>query len=264
MKSRIFACFLCLATGFWGQSAAKPERPVVIFSHAPSQNQNDMEFIEGSSAETIKGEPYTAKETKEVTSVLADGNRVVKQTLFFVARDSNGRTFKAELHEGKPLSDAKWKLITDPATQATYMFMPDRTASTKHVAAQFKNSRSGREFVMADDLQYRSLDAPGELKRESLGTQIMEGVAVQGTRETRTVPAGTFGNEQAFDIASEAWYSADLHLAVLRKIRDPRVGETVWRLSDLKRSEPDPSLFQIPAQDQQKFDELANQASQPK
>jgi hypothetical protein len=36
-------------------------------------------------------------------------------------------------------------------------------------------------------------------------------------------------------------------MVVLSKRNDPRFGETVYRLSDIKRAEPDPSLFQVPS-----------------
>jgi hypothetical protein len=34
---------------------------------------------------------------------------------------------------------------------------------------------------------------------------------------------------------------------VLSKRSDPRVGETVYRLTNVKRSEPDAALFQVPS-----------------
>ena len=49
------------------------------------------------------------------------------------------------------------------------------------------------------------------------------------------------------EIVSETWYSPELHTMVLRKHSDPRVGETTFRLTDIKRNEPDASLFQAPA-----------------
>ena len=87
----------------------------------------------------------------------------------------------------------------------------------------------------------------GQLKKESLGTQQIEGVNAEGTRFTRTIPAGTIGNEKAIDIVNEIWTSPDLHTVVLKKTSDPRFGETVFRLTNIKRGEPDPSLFTVPA-----------------
>jgi hypothetical protein len=86
----------------------------------------------------------------------------------------------------------------------------------------------------------------GEVKHESLGTQTIEGLSAEGKRETRTIAAGAIGNEKPIEIVSETWYSPDLHAVVLSKRNDPRMGETVYRLTEIKRGEPDASLFQPP------------------
>jgi hypothetical protein len=87
----------------------------------------------------------------------------------------------------------------------------------------------------------------GQSKTESLGTQVIEGVTAEGKRVTRTIPAGQIGNERPLEITSEVWTSPDLQVVVLSKRSDPRFGETVYRLTDIKRAEPDHSLFEVPA-----------------
>jgi hypothetical protein len=86
-----------------------------------------------------------------------------------------------------------------------------------------------------------------EVKTESLGVQTMEGVSVEGKRITRTIPAGQIGNVQPIVNVSEVWFSPDLQVVVMSKHSDPRFGDTVYQLSGIQRSEPDPSLFQVPA-----------------
>jgi hypothetical protein len=83
-------------------------------------------------------------------------------------------------------------------------------------------------------------------KVEELGTQTIEGVSANGTRKTVTIPAGQVGNEQPINVVSETWYSPDLQLTVMSKRNDPRVGETEFKLTNIQRVEPDPSLFQAP------------------
>ena len=82
---------------------------------------------------------------------------------------------------------------------------------------------------------------------EQLGTTFMEGVAVEGTRTTMTIPAGQIGNEQPIHIVSERWMSPDLKVLVMSKQSDPRFGETTYRLTNLLRADPSPQLFEIPA-----------------
>jgi hypothetical protein len=86
-----------------------------------------------------------------------------------------------------------------------------------------------------------------EVNRESLGTQSIEGVMAEGTRITLTIPADKIGNERPIVTVNERWYSQELQTVVLTKNSDPRMGETTYRLTNINRNEPDPSLFQVPA-----------------
>jgi hypothetical protein len=82
---------------------------------------------------------------------------------------------------------------------------------------------------------------------EPLGRQVIEGVEVQGTRQTTVIPAGQIGNERPIEITSERWYSPRLQTVVLSRRNDPRMGETVYRLTNINLSEPPASLFEPPA-----------------
>jgi hypothetical protein len=82
---------------------------------------------------------------------------------------------------------------------------------------------------------------------ESLGKQEIEGLEVEGTRTTLTIPAGQIGNEQPLQIVSERWYSPQLQGVVLSRHSDPRFGETTYRLTSIVRAEPQRALFEVPA-----------------
>ena len=86
-----------------------------------------------------------------------------------------------------------------------------------------------------------------EGQTDDLGTQSINGISAQGTRHTRTIPAGEIGNEKPISIVVETWYSPDLQLLVMSKRSDPRFGETTYSLSNILRKEPDASLFSVPA-----------------
>ena len=85
-----------------------------------------------------------------------------------------------------------------------------------------------------------------ESRTEELGVQNIEGVEATGTRTITTIPAGEIGNERPIEIIYEKWYSNDLQLVVMSKHSDPRFGEQTYRLTNIQRSEPDPSLFELP------------------
>jgi hypothetical protein len=86
-----------------------------------------------------------------------------------------------------------------------------------------------------------------EGKTESLGKQMVEGVEAEGTRRTRTIPAGEFGNEQPILIVNEQWYSPHLQTVVLSKRSDPRFGETTHRLVNIQLGEPPAAMLQVPS-----------------
>jgi len=85
-----------------------------------------------------------------------------------------------------------------------------------------------------------------ETKTEQLGTQNIEGVEAEGTRTTTIIPAGAIGNDRPIETVYEKWYSKELQLVVMSKNTDPRFGEQTYRLTNINRSEPDPSLFSLP------------------
>lgn len=90
------------------------------------------------------------------------------------------------------------------------------------------------------------LDAKNS-RKESLGKQTIEGIEAEGTRYITTIAAGEVGNEQPISIVSESWYSPELQTVVMSKHSDPRVGENTYRLTNIKRTEPAHSLFELPA-----------------
>ena len=102
-------------------------------------------------------------------------------------------------------------------------------------------------FTLADGGLLTASAARGETTKEDLGEQTIEGVSARGTRVTTVIPAGAIGNEQPITIVSEQWFSPDLGMLVLTRHSDPRVGETTYRITNIARSEPDRTMFQVPA-----------------
>jgi hypothetical protein len=88
--------------------------------------------------------------------------------------------------------------------------------------------------------------SPPDRRTESLGTQLIEGVEAEGTRSISTIPAGAIGNDFAIEIVSERWYSPELQTVILSLHKDPRMGETTYRLTSILRTEPSSSLFEGP------------------
>jgi hypothetical protein len=81
----------------------------------------------------------------------------------------------------------------------------------------------------------------------SLGSKEFDGVRANGEKTTWTIEAGKIGNEKPIVIASEKWTAPDLMLTVYTRDADPRSAETTYKLTNLKRGEPDAALFKVPA-----------------
>ena len=80
-----------------------------------------------------------------------------------------------------------------------------------------------------------------------LGTKYIEGVSATGTRTTRTINAGTMGNDRPIVCISDTWISSDLKVTVLTETDDGQAGRSTMKLVNIVRSEPNAALFQIPA-----------------
>ena len=81
---------------------------------------------------------------------------------------------------------------------------------------------------------------------ETLAPRTMEGVGVAGRRMKTTIAAGAIGNEWPLTITSEEWTSPELQVLVLTDRKDPRLGDSSYRLLHIVRDEPAATLFQVP------------------
>jgi hypothetical protein len=94
----------------------------------------------------------------------------------------------------------------------------------------------------------------GKGETKSLGTRDFDGIKAEGTMTTHTIPAGQIGNEKPIAITSERWFSPELFVVVYAKTSDPRAGDTIYRLTNVKRGEPPADLFKVPADYRQRGD----------
>jgi hypothetical protein len=250
MKFQVLAAGLILAAG-----TALAQNTPPAGRHAPPMEMMgpggpEIGFVHAEMMELreqIKGAPYTATVVTESTQVLSDGNHIANKHSGLVARDSEGRIRRegtmgriGPLQVGGP----NMIMIHDPVAKTATMLNPDDKTAKVMNAQGMRGLHRKMEFMHKGEPAHREM---GQLKKESLGTQQIEGVTAEGTRITRTIPAGTIGNEKPIEITVETWTSTDLHVLVLSKRSDPRFGETTYKLTNIKRAEPDPTLFQVPS-----------------
>jgi len=209
----------------------------------------------------VKGAPYSATATTETTQTLSDGNRIHQITSSNLYRDSAGRTRREQSLNGLGGLAADGNLpqvvfINDPVAGVSYSLNPNSRVAQKTPARAWEmglppGGPNGALPPLPGPPGMRGARGQGrsamDTKTESLGSQTFDGIMAQGTRTITTIPAGRIGNEQPIQIVSERWYSPDLQLIVMSKQTDPRVGETVYRLSNISRSEPQSSIFSVPS-----------------
>jgi hypothetical protein len=216
----------------------------------------------------VKGAPYSATEVTESTQVLADGTRIHNEQQTTVYRDGMGRVRRESGDE---------VVLMDPVAGVRYgINVSSRSVNKMSMTGIYRvGGQSGPNFVymaagkepppdagpphmmiMESNIQRVMPDIPvaigykvqlGGGKTEDLGAKNMEGVLVQGTHTTRTIETGAIGNDRPINVVSERWFSPDLQSVVMTNQSDPRQGETIFKLIDIRRGEPDPSLFQVPA-----------------
>ncbi len=207
----------------------------------------------------VKGAPFSAVAISETTQTLADGNHINRKTQTNLFRDSQGR-FRKEvtLPAIGPLAASgqahSFIEISDPVAGTSYVLEPDQKVARQMaghmgMGAGVKVKTNGGPGGPGN-VVYRNFKtelANANAKTESLGTQTIDGVNAEGTRTTRTIPAGEIGNESPITVVSERWYSADLQMDVKSTHSDPRFGNTTYTLTNVQRTEPAATLFAVPS-----------------
>ena len=82
---------------------------------------------------------------------------------------------------------------------------------------------------------------------KELGTRDIGGVRAEGRLRSYAIPAGEIGNRNPIVVSDETWTAPDLQVTVYTKHSDPRSGDFVFRLENVKRDEPAAALFAVPA-----------------
>jgi len=226
----------------------------------------------------VKNAPFAAQAVTEFAQTLEDGNRIERRYESSVARDTRGRTRREEeialigpfftaANAGAP----RLVTIIDPDAGVTYTldegqrvaFRSSRavdvgplleltklTQALKTKGVVQEKGGGGRGAAAEIKKAERALDQPDAVEQtttQDLGSRMIEGVRAQGTRTTTTIPTGAIGNVRPIEIVSERWFSAELQMPVLITRRDPRNGETTYRLTNILRGEQQDGLFTVPA-----------------
>ena len=206
---------------------------------------------------SVVDEPFSAQWTTTRVQTLEDGTQITLIEKEVRVRDRQGRV-RVERYAGAsgpagsesasgnsamPVSVE----IVDPV--GGQMIRLDPHSKTARVT-QFSDQPLSSTRAMSPPLPVIAPPAVHPLPRpqfEQLGTQPINGVDATGTRITQVIPAGTQGNDRDLTVVHETWFSPELKVDLLIKQSDPRSGEATTEVQNLTLDEPDPALFQIPA-----------------
>ena len=192
----------------------------------------------------VTGAPYSAYGTSETVTTTPDGGKVVRHNSVRVWRDSDGRTRSeydlTSIGGPTPVEiNSRLTVIDDPAARERYMLQPDGKVVTLPIAP----CRAANEPDITVGPP-RPAGLPLKVSRPvKLGERQVDGETLTGRRVEATIPAGAMGNEQPVKMSAEQWYGKDLQVVVEATYKDPRTGETRYRLREIQRDEPDASLF---------------------
>jgi len=261
-KAKLFAMagvamiLLLAGAGLQAQDAASapppPPPPGHGFGHGPG-GRDEIRFLgfeAGLGYKVVTGAPFNASFTTEFSETLADGNQITHTSTGTIARDSQGRT------RSDMTVPAFGPVAVAGQTALHVTFVNDPVAGTRYILEA--DTKTARQMPPPPDKSefarkgHTGAGGPGAEAADkgvvttSLGTQTIGGVTAEGTRYTRTIPAGQIGNAKPIVIVTERWYSADLQMVVMTKRSDPRSGDTVFQMTSIARTEPAASLFQVP------------------
>ena len=200
-------------------------------------------------AKVVTGEPYSAQAVTTTVQTLADGTTIKRQITASIARDSEGRTMRSQTFDGFGAAGGQQNGATivsifDPVANQRIEY--NATTKTARILVLPQRSGAGQGPGRQRGPHGNHSSQVG-VQTESLSTQTIAGVSVDGTKTTRTIAAGALGNDKPLVSTDEEWYSPELQMVIQSTRNDPRFGQTTYILSNLQRTEPNASLFQVPA-----------------
>lgn len=210
---------------------------LALFPVVPRLSAQDDIFVT-----PIPNAPFSGVINVERSIVQQGGTVVDLRSVRAIHRDSSGRIYN-EYRTLLPASSSgtpqvSHVLLYDPQSRISTTLFPPQHA--------YRSVTTRRPPATTPPVFASFGPQSGFTREEDLGVQVMQGVAVHGLRHTQTIPAGTGSSDKDIVVTDEYWYSEDLRINLVLKHSDPRTGSVVMTVTQIARTEPDSSLFQIP------------------
>jgi hypothetical protein len=195
----------------------------------------------------IPDAPFSAVIQVQRTIVFPDGGGNSLKTTRGIGRDSRGRIYN-ESRMLLPLANT-----APPQLLGIHLYDPQTRISTRldpHTRTYWTGTVNRPPETMPPALLASpagtNLPQNHFVKEEDLGVHEIDGVSAHGVRETQTISAESSGTGKEVVISDEYWYSQDLRINLSIKHSDPRTGSVAMTVTQIARTDPDPSRFAIP------------------
>ncbi len=236
------ACFaLTLAAAFAAAPAAQSQQQFNAQTPAPFRGVET--HVEGVFVTPIPNEPLSATVLIESSQQISDGSFEIKRTFNNIARDYRGRIYNERRAMMPDSFNGTPPLIRyhiyDPNTHANTFLDPNTGIAAQRILPNPPAQMPATNVALRKNTP--------QLYEEDLGTQTMNDVQVRGTRRTHIIPSKASGTGQEVVVVDEFWYSDELRLNLKQVHNDPRTGEQTVTITKISRTEPDPSIFEIPS-----------------
>ena len=210
----------------------------------PGGDMRIMGLEGGKPGAVVTGAPFSGKAVTTETQTLADGTHITHTNTAQFYRDSMGRTRVERTFSGMGANATPKTMVEifDPVAGFIYTLNAENSTATKMAMPTPPTAAQ----IAKREAEHQARQGSDQVAATSLGTQSIQGLTATGSQTTRTIPAGTMGNDRAITVTSQKWVSADLQLTVQSKRTGPE-GETDFEFQNISRTEPDASLFQVPS-----------------
>jgi len=254
MQSSISRTLLAalVVLGSTGYAFTQTERMVLHGDGAQSMGAIRLEIGGFDDRDNAKGIPLTADVVTTHVQYLSDGNKITNDETSHFYRDSEGRTRRENklMLPGHSTDTPTMIMINDPVAHTRFVLNTVHKSADQVVVENGPADANVMYMKKRQDEQVVINKAPSNEQpenKEDLGTQSIEGVTARGTRTSHVIPAGKIGNEKPITVTTESWFSDEVGMEVLRVHKDPWSGEVTTKVTNIRRGEPDASLFTAPA-----------------
>lgn len=242
--------------------------PPALVLGVPCHAQIQKDCIGINYVGVVSSNPFTAQYRTTSTTLSASGPPKTTVQRESVARDSDGR-IRFEKHGITPTADDRETVTLVNTDGKEFTVTREELGTVIHIF----DCASGKSITLQPGLRiarvkvdegpastgrrehvYSAPFIPGpdakmppNMTVEQLGTREIQGVSVRGVRTTRlgTESDGYWKGKPIWE--TELWVSDELAAQLLKVDKDLRAGiESRSELVEVRREEPDPTLFDIP------------------